>query len=386
MNVITNPPYGGDKIVQSDTQIKKKKIKEYIKKELLTLKDELKIKTRLRQIKKIEEEIKQEKKDSDKTKVSIEMCSQRIIKYAKDNKLSGNDKESASLILIMDLLDVNGTAIGVLKEGVINNKTYKDLRKCLLENFNVREIISVPQDQFENTSTKTSIVIFDNTKEKTSKVKFYDLVIQRYKDDKFEEIGNEIVLTENKDDICGISDNLISISTKNEILMNEIYSLNGKDYNKKDIVVGNDYNLIKLGDICEFKNGTNITKDKLIKGEYAVIGGGQSPLGYHNINNVDENTILISKDGAYAGFVSKYDKKVFVSNHGIYISKIKENINKDYIYHILKSVMQQNLYNLQKGSAQPGVNKADIEKLKIPIPKSRNQDFSIPFYPDYTSL
>ena len=28
--VITNPPYGGDKTVQSDTQIKRKLIKEYI--------------------------------------------------------------------------------------------------------------------------------------------------------------------------------------------------------------------------------------------------------------------------------------------------------------------------------------------------------------------
>ena len=172
MNVITNPPYGGDKVVQSDTQIKRKKIKEYIKKELLTLKDELKINIRLKQLKKIEDQEKQDKKDSDKTKVSVEMCSQRIIKYAKNNKLTGNDKESSSLILIMDLVDVNGTAIGVLKEGVFFNKTYKDIRKCLVENFNVSEIISVPQDQFENTSTKTSIVVFHNTKEKTTTVKF----------------------------------------------------------------------------------------------------------------------------------------------------------------------------------------------------------------------
>jgi type I restriction-modification system DNA methylase subunit len=110
------------------------------------------------------------------------MCSQRIIKYAKDNKLSGNDKESASLILLMDMVDVNGTCIGVLKEGVFLNKIYKDLRKCLVENFNIREIISVPQDQFENTSTKTSIIIFDNTKEKTSNVKFLDLVVEKYKE------------------------------------------------------------------------------------------------------------------------------------------------------------------------------------------------------------
>ena len=128
---------------------------------------------------KIEKEEKQDKIDSDKTKVSVDSCSDRIRKFAKDNKLSGNDKESCSLMLIMDMVDVNGTAIGVLKEGVFFNKTYKDIRKCLVENFNVREIISVPQDQFENTSTKTSIVIFDNTKEKTTEVKFSDLVVTK---------------------------------------------------------------------------------------------------------------------------------------------------------------------------------------------------------------
>ena len=131
MNVITNPPYGGDKVIKSDVQIKRKKIKEYIKKELLTMKDDLKIKTRLRQIKNIEDQEKQEKKNSNKTKVSVETCSQRIIKYAKDNKLTGNDKESSSLILIMDMVDVNGTAIGVLKEGVFFNKIYKNSNTIL---------------------------------------------------------------------------------------------------------------------------------------------------------------------------------------------------------------------------------------------------------------
>ena len=136
MNVITNPPYGGDKIMQSKTQDKKKKIKEYIKKELLSLKDELIIKTRNKQLKMIEEQEKKEKISSNKTKVSVEMSSIRINKFAKDNNLSGNDKESSSLILIMDMVDVNGTAIGVLKEGVLFNRTYKNIRKCLVEKFN----------------------------------------------------------------------------------------------------------------------------------------------------------------------------------------------------------------------------------------------------------
>lgn len=47
-------------------------------------------------------------------------------------------------------------------------------------NYNVREVISVPSDQFENTSTKTSILIFDNTEEKTNKIIFRNLMVNKY--------------------------------------------------------------------------------------------------------------------------------------------------------------------------------------------------------------
>jgi type I restriction enzyme S subunit len=67
-----------------------------------------------------------------------------------------------------------------------------------------------------------------------------------------------------------------------------------------------------LGEVCEFKNGTNITKDKLIHGIYPVVGGGKTPLGFHNAYTVDEYSIIISKDGAYAGYVSMYPTKIYI--------------------------------------------------------------------------
>ena len=235
---ITNPPYGGDKNKKSTAQEKRDKIKEYIKKDLINITDEGIRIARQKQLKDIEKQEKVEKKDNNKTKVCLENCSGRIQKYAYDNKLKGNDKEACSLILLMDILEVGGTAIGVLKEGVFFNSSYKDLRRCLIEKYNVREIISVPSDQFENTSTKTSIIIFDNTEEKTSEVKFYDLVVERYTEDKFIESNGNILIVENKGDISGVSDTLVSVASREEILSNPIYSLNGKDYNMKVIVCG----------------------------------------------------------------------------------------------------------------------------------------------------
>jgi len=389
MNVITNPPYGGDKTSQSDSQIKRKKIKEYIKKELLTLKDELKIKIRLRQIKKIEDQEKQEKKDSDKTKVSVEMCSKRIKKYAKDNNLTGNDKESSSLISIMDMVDVNGTAIGVLKEGVFFNKTYKDIRKCLVENFNVREIISVPQDQFENTSTKTSIVIFDNTKEKTTTVKFSELTVEKYTEDKFEEIGSEIVLTENKDDICGISDKLISEATKDEILKNTICSLNGKDYNKKEIVVGEGYELIQLGDISDVNMGaTPDTKNHNYWENGTIPWVSIAELNNNiiydtkkHITKEGENTMKNRKipiNSVLLSFKLSIGKlgiagvEMYCNEAIVYLNSKLPNVSNMYLYYIFEGL---DIEQFGRGTigAHGNLNKDILTKLKIPIPKSKQK-------------
>jgi restriction endonuclease S subunit len=367
MNVITNPPYGGDKTPQTDAMIKNKKIIQYIKEELLTLKDELKIKIRKRQLKTLELKEKQDKKDSNMTKVSVEnkSCSQRIKKYAKDNKLSGNDKESSSLILIMDLVDVNGTAIGVLKEGVFFNKTYKDLRKCLIKNFNVREIISIPQDQFENTSTKTSIVIFDNTEIKTTNVKFYDLTVEKYTEDKFEDINDMIIMTEYKGDICGISDTLVSEATKDEILSNPIISLNSKDYNKKKIIVGEGYMLVKLGDICEFlpKSKRKASFGQL-EGEYNFYTSSDT-VQKCDIVDYKEECILIGTGG---------NSSIHIANM---FSCSADNLlikttNNKMVYYSILSIWDRLVGNMH-GSTIKHVTKDMLEKFTISIPKSKQK-------------
>lgn len=135
----------------------------------------------------------------------------------------------------------------------------------------------------------------------------------------------------------------------------------------------------KFGEVCEFKNGQNITRERLISGEYPVVGGGKKPLGYHNEFNVDENTILISKDGAYAGYISKYPTKVFVSNHGIFISKTIQNINMQFLYNILKINLEEKFFLLQRGAAQPGIKKEEIAEIQIPIPSLEEQQRIVDF-------
>lgn len=361
--VFTNPPYGGDKITKTEAQNKREKVKEYIKKELLTVEDEgLRIR-RQKQLKKIESEEKQEKKEQDKTKVTVGSCSARIQKFAKTNGLKGNDKESCSLMLMMDILAVGGTAVGVLKEGVFFNKTYKELRKCLIENYNVREVISVPQDQFENTKTKTSIIIFDNTEEKTSEVKFSELVVERFTEDKFAEIYGDIVVIENKDAIKGVSDVLISQATREEILGNHDCSLDGKNYHKKEIAVGEGYSLVKLGDICEF-----IKKSK----RNASFG-----------NSTGQYNFYTSSEKVQRCDVADYSEEcLIIGSGGVANIKMDANFSCSADNILLKSEYNHYLYSFLKGnikmlsdgftgSTLKHLSKDYIKNLQIPIPKSK---------------
>lgn len=366
---ITNPPYGGDSNKKTVAQEKREKIKEYIKKELKKTIDEGTRIARQKQLKSIEAQEKQDKNESSKSKVCVSSCSNDIQKFAKKYSLTGNDKESCSLMLLMDIVDIGGTAIGVLKEGVFFNKTYKDIRKCLIENYNVREVISVDSGAFENTSTKTSIVIFDNTEDKTSEVKFYDLVVEKYVEDKFVDNNGVIIVSENKGDISRVRDTLVSVASREEILDNAICSLNAKDYNKKVIVCGEDYEMIRLGDVCKCltttKHCTNIGKQE---GKYKFYNSSQDSKLYVDFCEVKDYSIILGQGG---NFNIHIDKNFTPSKHVCVIQpNSKNDILLNYLYYMIPELQKSFVTN---GSTISWLNKTNIRDFKIPIPKSEQK-------------
>jgi type I restriction-modification system DNA methylase subunit len=129
--------------------------------------------------------------------------------------------------------------------------------------------------------------------------------------------------------------------------------------------------LKKLGEVCNFQNGRGIKKDTLIDGEYPVIGGGQKPMGFHNQFNTNENTILCSSSGAYSGFISRYNMKVWASDCFKIIPNDGE-IDNNYLYYLLKT-FQDKIYMLQTGTAQPHIYSKDLCDFNIPIPSLERQ-------------
>jgi restriction endonuclease S subunit len=133
------------------------------------------------------------------------------------------------------------------------------------------------------------------------------------------------------------------------------------------MVVDDNWKIVKLGDICEVKKGTSITKNRVVEGGIPVIAGGQQPAYYHNVANRNGKTITISASGAYAGFVNYFEIPIFASDCTTIQSLDESKVLTKYIYLFLKS-KQKYIYTLQRGAGQPHVYAKDLVKIDVPLP------------------
>jgi type I restriction enzyme, S subunit len=390
--IITNPPYGGDKNNKTSHQEKRDKVKKYIEEKLKEdFFDEDIVENIKNQLSLIKKDEKSDKKRIELQKVSLKTSSKRINDFAKKYNLNANDKESISFIQLMEMLDKGGTACGVLKEGVFFDGKYKDIRRVLVENYNLKKVISIDQKQFENTSTKTSIIIFENNGP-TEKVNFYDLIFDKVEEDDFDIIDDKVILTSNEGDIIDVYASLVSTATKKEILENDIFSLNPKDYSKETIIPGDGYELIKLGDICEYQNGyafktqdyknigiplitiTHIKNGKILLNNNNYIKENDKYKKFE----IKENDIIISLTGKKPNLCSiainnnNNDKK-YLNQRCALIRNLK-NINNYYFICIFNSFIINYINkNIGNGTNQDNISLSYILNIFIPIPKTKEK-------------
>ena len=128
---------------------------------------------------------------------------------------------------------------------------------------------------------------------------------------------------------------------------------------------------VPLAEVTDLKRGSTITKTETVEGDVPVIAGGQKPAYWHNKSNREGETIVVAGSGAYAGFVSYWDRPIFVSD-AFTVSPIKDTLITKYVYHFLLSKQTQ-LHGMKQGSGVPHVYPRDAEKLIIPVPPFRVQ-------------
>lgn len=130
---------------------------------------------------------------------------------------------------------------------------------------------------------------------------------------------------------------------------------------------------VKLGEVCEIRSGKGLTKEDLIDGDVPVIGGGVSPMGYHNIHNKEPYAVVLAQVGANAGNVSRYPVKSWITNNGMTIHPKGESIvNDDVLYYALKNI-QDDIKGFAEGTAQPKLSSASVLSLELQLPPLAEQ-------------
>jgi len=131
-----------------------------------------------------------------------------------------------------------------------------------------------------------------------------------------------------------------------------------------------DWEVKKLGEVCDIKKGQLITSDTKTDGIIPVIAGGKKPAYYHNKANRNGKHITVSGSGANAGYVSFHSYPFYASDCSTIGESSKYKI--EYIYYLLL-LFQEDIYNRQTGGAQPHIHPSDISPIEIPFPPLSEQ-------------
>jgi restriction endonuclease S subunit len=121
--------------------------------------------------------------------------------------------------------------------------------------------------------------------------------------------------------------------------------------------------LVNLGNIAEVLKGKSITSAQAKDGHIKVVAGGTDYAYLHNEANRPANTITISASGANAGFVNFWHEPIFASD--CTTVRGKNDLHTLFLYNFLLSIQNQ-IFFLQKGAAQPHVYPDDLRMIQVP--------------------
>jgi len=323
-----------------------------------------------------------------------------ILKDTQKYIIKGDNKETLSLLHGMGVLDKNGIYCGVLKEGVFFDKKFKDLRKNLIENYEVKYVISVPQSDFWNTSTKTSILIFKNSGKTTSQINFCELK-ETNKENVIQEINpetNKIISEFITDEYKFTEKGEGYLSVDIETLRENGYSLNFKNYIKQDIKVNEGFKVVKLGDICDIIDGYAFKSEDFKEKGVALVQ--ISNINNYLINNLD-NDKCVDYDEKYKKFILKKgdiilgmtgniqekiaiyseDKIKYLNQRVCKLTNFENEYVKIYVYYYwVYTKLGEYIQFKANGSIQQNISKENLKNLEIPIPTDIS---TIKLYLDY---
>lgn len=130
------------------------------------------------------------------------------------------------------------------------------------------------------------------------------------------------------------------------------------------------YGLNHVGDYITPRRGKALLSKDAIPGCVPVIAGGLVPASYHNMSNTVAPVLTISGSGANAGYINIWHDSVWSSDSSYIDSDMTANV---YFWYAFLKSRQQDIFDIQTGSAQPhiypkhiaGLSIGDLENAKV---------------------
>ena len=287
-----------------------------------------------------------------------------------------------------------------------NTKAFKNIRKKLLREYNLKAVFSMPAGIFQPYSgAKTSILYFEKpTKEQWGEVKRN----QGYMTKNvlfFDAKGDGFTLSTQRrpingafqgdepdiyDPPCGDLPKAVEVFGKwvkwletptndlpdfvdnEQVWVADIEEIKEKDFNLNPGL----YRTVErenakwdwetLGNLIEITFGQRITKKKHEGTLYPVYGGGG--ISFYTDNYNSENEIVVSRFGMSEECVRFAKDKFWLLDSGFTIkSKDKSLLDNRFVYYTLKYI-EYEVYNCGRGAGQKNINMDCFENLEIPLP------------------
>ena len=131
-----------------------------------------------------------------------------------------------------------------------------------------------------------------------------------------------------------------------------------------------DTNWKELSEIADLYKGTYVTKKESNEGAFPVVMGGQKVAYYIDKYNSEGESIVISRSGINAGYVSFWNQPIFVSDG--YRIDTNEKVIKKYLFYFLKSREGQ-INSSKKGAGVPHIQSKYLLSILVPLPPLSEQ-------------
>ena len=129
--------------------------------------------------------------------------------------------------------------------------------------------------------------------------------------------------------------------------------------------------MIKLTDICTPKQWKTLSSSDLLKSGYPVYGAN-GIIGYWNVYNHKDPTVLITCRGAACGSVNLSKPFSYINGNAMCLDNVSDNYDVKFLFHYLS---WYDFSNIITGSAQPQITRQSLSKVYIPlIDKKKQQD------------